>query len=405
MLSALKAVDSLKGKLTSVKESVLLRKTLVAFQFGTAAIVFIGAVIISQQVNLFFNSDLGYNKDRIIYAQLPRDWSAPGVTKMEAIRRQLAQMPQVSSIALSFEIPDGGNGGNYLAYKQGDPAHPVSVEGMATDEQFGSVYNITLKAGRFFKPVYSDADSSQIVINQTQAATFGWTNAADAIGQKVFIPAYSNTVPFTVCGVTADFHFGSMHDKIQAMTFINVNYSHVYRFFSIKLKPGNLPAGIASLQSKWAALMPGAPFEYHFMDEALANLYATELQLKEAAFVATVLSIIIVLLGVLGLISLSVQKRTKEIGIRKVLGSSVAGVIALFLKDFLGVVFIAGLVACPLAYLIMNSWLNDYAYKINITISPFIGSVVLLTAVTAVLIVLQTMKAALANPVDSLRSE
>ena len=151
--------------------------------------------------------------------------------------------------------------------------------------------------------------------------------------------------------------------------------------------------------------MPGAPFEYNFMDDALKKLYATELQLKKAAYIATALAVIIVLLGVLGLISLSIQKRTKEIGIRKVLGSSVAGITNLFLKDFLGVVIIAGLVACPLAYLIMQKWLNDYAYKIDISFLPFIASIALLTFITAFLIVLQTIKAAFTSPVKSLRSE
>jgi len=151
--------------------------------------------------------------------------------------------------------------------------------------------------------------------------------------------------------------------------------------------------------------MPGAPFEYNFMDDALKKLYATELQLKKAAYIATFLAVIIVLLGVLGLISLSIQKRTKEIGIRKVLGSSVTGITNLFLKDFLGVVIIAGVVACPLAYLIMQKWLSDYAYKINISFVPFIASIALLTIITGFLIVLQTIKAAFASPVKSLRSE
>jgi putative ABC transport system permease protein len=151
--------------------------------------------------------------------------------------------------------------------------------------------------------------------------------------------------------------------------------------------------------------MPGAPFEYNFMDDALAKMYKTELQLKQAAYLATGLAIIIVLLGVLGLISLSIQKRTKEIGIRKVLGSSVNHVILLFMKDFLGTVVIAGLVACPLAYYLMQHWLDNYAYKINLTPVPFILAVLGLTIVTAVLIGIQTVKAALANPVKSLRSE
>jgi putative ABC transport system permease protein len=406
VLSALKSIDSLKGKLASVKESVLFRKTLVAFQFATAAVVLIGAVIISQQINLFFNGNLGYSKDYLLYAQLPRDWSSKGVSKMESIRDQLARMPQVKDITLSFEIPDGANGGNFLNYRQGtNPAQAISAEGLSTDDRYASTYGIALRLGTFFKPVYAAADSDKIVINETEAKLMGWKTPEDAIGQKIFIPANDDTRPFTVQGVIADFHFGSMHEKIMPQIFININRATAYRYFTIRLKPGNMQGNITSLQSKWVELMPGAPFEYHFMDEALKKVYESELQLKRAANTATFLAIIIVLLGVLGLISLSIQKRTREIGIRKVLGSSVAGITKLFLKDFLGVVVIAGLIACPLAWYLMQNWLNDYAYKINISFYPFVITILLLTSITALLIILQTIKAAFANPVDSLRTE
>jgi ABC-type antimicrobial peptide transport system permease subunit len=406
VLSALKSVDSLKGKLASVKESVLFRKTLVTFQFATAAVVFISAVIISQQINLFFNGNLGYDKEYLLYAQLPRDWSPQGVNKMEGIRDQLARMPQVKDITLSFEIPDGANSGNFLNYRQGaNPAQAVSAEGLFTDDKYAATYNIPVRSGTFFRPAYAAADSDKIVINETEAKAMDWKTPEDAIGQKIFIAAYNSTHPFTVRGVVADFHFGSMQDKIMPQIFMNVNSATAYRYFTIRLKPGNMQANITALQSKWSALMPGAPFEYHFMDDALKRLYESELQLKRAANTATFLAIIIVLLGVLGLISLSIQKRTKEIGIRKVLGSSVAGITSLFLKDFLGVVVIGVVVACPLAWYLMQNWLNDYAYKINISPSPFVISILLLTSVTALLIILQTIKAAFANPVDSLRTE
>ena len=404
VLSSLKSVDSLKGKLASVKESVFFRKSLVVFQFVTASIVLIGAVIVSQQVNLFFSNNLGYNKDYVIYSQLPRDWSPKGVQRMEAIRYQLGQIPQVSNVTLSYEIPDGANAGNYPVYRRGaNPSQPIVTQGLNVDNQYASTYNIPLKAGRFFKPVFNAADSTDVVINETQAKALGFKSADEAIGQKIMSPG--NPVASTICGVTADFHFGSMQAKILPITFSNVNYNAYYRYFSIKLKPGDIQQSLSVLQKKWAELMPGAPFEYKFMDDALKSVYATELQLKKAAYIATFLAIIIVLLGVLGLISLSIQKRTKEIGIRKVLGSSVAGITSLFLKDFLGVVLIAGLIACPLAYFMMQKWLDDYAYKINISLSPFIFSIALLTGITALLIMLQTIKAAFANPVKSLRSE
>ena len=151
--------------------------------------------------------------------------------------------------------------------------------------------------------------------------------------------------------------------------------------------------------------MPGSSFEYSFMDDTLKKLYKTEIQLKKAAYAATLLSLMIVLMGVLGLVSLSIQKRTKEIGIRKVLGSSVGGIITLFMKEFLWVILIAGLIACPVAWLIMQGWLSDYAYRITLTATPFVISVAGLAFITALLIAGQTIKAGTDNPVKSLRTE
>ena len=401
VLSKLKSVDSLKGKLNAVKESVLFRKILVGFQFGTSALVFIGAIVISQQVSLFFNSDLGFKKDYVLYAQLPRDWSDKGVKKMEAIRYQLSQMPEVGCASLSWEIPDGANGGNFQVYKQGtDPKNAITTQGMASDNQYAQTYNIPVRAGSFFTPSYAPGDSAKIVINETAAKALGWNNPKDAIGQLVNAPG--GNMPMTVCGVTADFHFGSMQSKILPVTFMNVNFTHYYRFFSIKLKPGDMQKSITALQKKWSVLLPDAPFEYHFMDDALAHIYQTEIQLKKASIMATVLAVTIVLLGVLGLISLSVQKRTREIGIRKVLGSSVTGIMGLFVKEFLGVVLIAGLVACPIAYLLMHNWLNGYAYRITLNLYPFSVAILLLTVFTVILISVQTFKAAKANPAKSI---
>jgi len=405
ILSALKSVDSIKGKFSSVKESVLLRKTLVAFQFGTAAFVFIGAIIVSQQVNFFFSKDIGFNKDFVVYAQVPRDWSPKGVQKMETIRRQLAQLPEVSCVSLSYEIPDGANGGSgpQLYKMNADPKNAITTQVLSTDNQYAATYRIPLKAGIFFTPSYAPGDSAKIVINETASKALGWTDPKDAIGQ--FVKASGTTTQFVICGVTADFHFGSMQDQIRPVTFINVNFGTNYRYLSVKLKPGDMQKSIAALQQRWSLLLPGAPFEYHFMDEALAKLYAREIQLKKASFMATVLAMVIVMLGVLGLISLSVQKRTKEIGIRKVLGSSVQDIIVLFIKEFLGVVVISVVVACPLAWLMMHSWLNGYVYRVSITSYPFVLSIAFLTIVTALLITIQTVKAALSNPVKSLRTE
>ena len=237
-----------------------------------------------------------------------------------------------------------------------------------------------------------------MVLNEKAIAALGYKNTNGAVGQQVRIPG-APTV-FTIKGVVNDFHFGSMQEPIQPMIFFNVRTSVVHRFLSFKLKPGNISAGIEAIQKKWATLMPGSSFEYSFMNDTLKKLYKTEIQLKKAAYTATLLSLIIVLMGVLGLVSLSVQKRTKEIGIRKVLGSSVAGIISLFMKEFLLVIIIAGVVACPLAYMIMHKWLQAYAYRIDITAQPFVLSVFVLGFITALLISIQTIKAAMTNPVE-----
>jgi ABC-type antimicrobial peptide transport system permease subunit len=205
--------------------------------------------------------------------------------------------------------------------------------------------------------------------------------------------------------VTPDFAFGSMQQAIQPLVFFHVRFSPLYRYLSFKIKAGNVAASIETIQKKWTQLLPGSSFEYSFMDDTLKKLYATELQLKKAALTSTLLSFIIVLLGVFSLISLSVNKRVKEIGIRKVLGASPSGIVMLFVKEFIIIVLVAAFVACPVAYLIMNNWLNGYAYRINITSVPFALAIGAVALCTLLLIALQTFNSAIQNPVKNLRSE
>jgi len=402
ILSSLKSIDSLKGKLNSIKENVLLRKSLIVFQFATAIVAFIGAIIISKQINLFLSKDLGYDKDYVLAAQAPRDWTPQGVQKMENIRNLFATMPELKGAAFSYEIPDGNNSGDAKIYKYGsDSAQAISALALTTDENYLNVYKIPIKAGAFFEG--RRLDSGKVIINEAAIFALGFKTAADAIGQQIRVP--SDPTVFTIKGVTSDFHFSSMQQKVAPIVFFNVHFAPIYRFFSFRINPGNINASVEAIRKKWNALMPGAPFEYKFMDETLAKVYQTEMRLKKASYTATGLALIIVLLGVLGLISLSIQKRTKEIGIRKVLGSSVAAIILLFIKDFFWVTIVAGFIACPLAYIIMDKWLQEYAYRVNITAAPFIISVVCLGLLTVLLICGQTIKAAIANPAKSLRTE
>jgi len=242
-----------------------------------------------------------------------------------------------------------------------------------------------------------------VVINEKTSTQLGYANAEAAIGQRLRVSG--DPTIFTVKGVVRDFHFGSMQQSISPVIFFNVNFSPNYRFFSFKIKPGNVANSIATIQNKWPQLLPGSSFEYSFMDDSLKKLYATEIQLKKAAYMATLLAFIIVLLGVLGLVSLSIHKRIKEIGIRKVLGASMSGIVYLFIKEFILVISFAGLVACPFAWLIMKNWLNNYSYRIPIGPLPFIFAIGVLCALTFILIIARTVKAATINPIKSLRTE
>jgi putative ABC transport system permease protein len=400
VLSSLGSVDSIKGKVSSRRENIGLRKSLAAFQFCLASIVMVAAFIVTQQVSYFFGRDLGYNKEYVVSSQVPRDWSSKGVQNMEAVRDQFAVLPEVDKVTLSYEIPDGMNGDRDLLYRaEQDSTKAISVQILATDQHYLDTYGIPMKAG-FFLNAASLLDTTGVVINESAARALGWADPREALGRGVRFPG---SPICTIRGIAGDFHFNSMQQKIPPIVFNMVAYG--YRYLSFKIRPGDITGSIRAIEKKWASLLPGSSFEYRFMDDTLKRLYRAEIQLKKAAYVAALLSLVIVLLGVIGLVSLSIRRRTKEIGIRKLLGASVTGIMTLFIRDFLPVILISGLIACPVAWFIMQRWLSNYAYRVPVTPLPFIVSVIALALVTVGVIALQTLKAGNANPVKSLKTE
>jgi putative ABC transport system permease protein len=403
VLSAMKSVDSLKGKLKTAKEKIALRKSLVGFQFSIALIVLIGVAVVTNQVTYFFSKSLGYNKEFVVSSQVPRDWSPAGVRKMETIRNEFAQMPGINNVSLSYEIPNGNNGGQRGTYRfDKDSTQAIAAQVLTSDEYYPSTYEISLKAGRFLEST-GNIDSSKLVLNEKAVKSLGWKTNEEAINRQIRV--FGDNTIYTVQGVTSDFHFGTMQAEIAPIMFLNLTRTNAYRFLSFKIKPGNIGSSIEAIQKKWATLLPGSSFEYNFMDDTLKKLYATELQLKKAAYAATFLALLIALLGVMGLVSLSIHKRIKEIGIRKVLGASLPNIIGLFIKEFSVVIIIAGLAACPVGWYLMKNWLNGYAYRIDIGSQPFIIAILLVVTVTLVLITLQVINTLRNNIVQSLRTE
>ena len=400
VLSLQPSVDSLKGKLKTIKEKIVFRRSLIALQFTTAIVVFVGAIIIDKQISFSFNSGLGYDKEQVITATVPRDWTTKGVQHMEMVRNEMASLPVVADASFSYEIPDGmsGNDNMRLFKAAEDSSRGISATGLTADEHFAATYKLQLAAGKFL-----NRDTTSIVVNEAAVKALGWKDITAALGQPMKIQGGNQT--YTIGGVIRDFHFASKHQAIAPMVFLHVKNTLIYRYLSFKVKPGNLSQTLAALESKWATVLPGAPFDYKFMDDTLGFMYRSEIQLKKAAQTATLLALLIVLLGVLGIVTLSITRRMKEVGIRKVLGASGWQIISLFLKEFAWMILLANIIAWPLAYLALENWLANFVYRIQLNWAPFAIVALVITALITTIIAIQTIVKALTNPIKNLRSE
>lgn len=402
VLSAQPSVTALKGKLKNVKEKLLFRRSLVTVQFVTAIVVFVAAIVIDRQVTFFLYSDLGFNKDKVVTVPVPRDWTPAGVAHMRRMRDEFRAMPEVKEATFAYEIPDGASSGSAMVYRpESDSSTAISAVTLSTDERFLKTYAIKLNAGSFYDG--TPGDSSKIVINEAAVKALGWKNATEAMNKP--IRQYNSNQVLYVSGVTRDFHFGSLHDAITPVFFQPVETLNIYRFLSFQLQPGSTTAQIAALQRKWQTLFPDTPFDFKFLDDSLAQLYETETQMQKAAKVATVVALLIVLLGVLGIVTMSITKRNKEMGIRKVLGASGMNIVLLFVKEFSGIIVVSNLIGWPLSWYLLHHWLMDYAYRIHIGVLPFIAVGGLLTILVAAIIIGMTQRLAATNPVKSLRTE
>ncbi len=406
VLSAQPTVDSLKGKLKTVQQKMIFRRLLITFQFVMAIFVFIASIVIGEQVSYFFHMDLGYDKESVITANLPRDLSPQGIRHMEQARDQFALLPDVAAASFSFEIPDGRSGGiGNIYYKESqDSASGVTVEGLATDEKFAGVYKIKVLQGVFLNESTGFVDSSNVVLNETAARAFGWKNYQDAIGKRIRRVSDGVTT-FTVRGVVRDFHFGSLQETIKPIVIMHVRKKIFYRYLSLRLKPGKLTDRIAGVSKKWQSLFSDTPFDYYFMDDTIASLYKSEVQMKQASLAGTAICIFIVLLGVLGIVLLSIIKRKKEVAMRKVLGASVMQIAGLFVKEFSWSMVVANLIAWPVSYWLLGKWLIYYSYHITIGIIPFLLVAILLFTLISVTVVILTNRIAMANTIKNLKTE
>ena len=401
ILSGFQPVRALKGRLTLHPATARLRQSLVVVQFAAAVVLLVAVVAITRQVDFLVDRSLGYHEERMLVIDtVPRDWTADGLARMEQVRHALTQVPGVLGATLTYDTPTLGPNffGNSIALRRPEAQDPVNLTLFRADDAFLDTYGLTLAAGRFFD-ASRPADDAGVVLNETAVRAFGWE---DPIGQLVQV---DGTTQVPVVGVVRDFHFASLHSGIRPLALFSLRGQPLYRLFNIRLAPGDVPATLARLETEWQRLLPGTPFGYTFLDDTLRGLYQTEQQLRQVVAVGAGLALLLACLGMLGLAALSVAQRTKEIGVRKVLGASVRDVLLLLSADFTRPVLLALLLALPLGFFLMDHWLGTFAYRIDLGLG-----MLLLAGGTALLVAWLTVsyhaaRAATTNPADALRQE
>lgn len=400
-IASLKTTDSLKGKLKSIKGTLRLSRTLVITQFFVAVVIFTAAFIMSKQVSFFLEADQGYDKSHVlIVSSVPRLWSEDGFNKMDVAKKEFLSSSKVEAVSLSWGSPNF----NFSPYSAkiariGNPTQQgVRTVICAADEDYAKVFGLTIQEGTFLFNAGTTRMMNHIAVNESAQKALNLE-----IGDKISIE-YSDQ-EFTIVGIVKDFHFESFHKPIEPLVFIHTRDYTAFRYFSFKLAPGSISQSVKAVEAQWKKVFPNDPFVYNFTDDRLSIVYKTELQLKSASVASCFLILIIVLTGVLGLVSLNVAKRKKEIGIRKVLGAEVADILVLVSREYAAIMLVAFGLGVPISFLFGTRWLNNFAYHIALEWWLFTIPLLLLFIFTILLVVLQSLRTALSNPVNSLRYE
>lgn len=405
VLSSTKIAFSVKGKSSTVNGKTILRKSLLVVQFSLTIIVFIGALNVSRQVSHVFNKDLGYNKEQLmVITAFPKQWDTAGVERMLHIKQRLLEVPAVDNATIAFEIPDRKPPSVIaLAGMNNTDNQAVNLSTINADEDYAATYQLKMKAGSFFNNGKGSFIPGQVVINESAVRALG-LDIQSAVGQQLRMPGVAGQ-PLTVAGVVNDYNYSNVQEGIEPLVFTHVKDFLSYRFLTVKLRADNMQKAIRSVKEQWTKVSPNAPFDYFFMDEKFETLYRSELQLNKAAKVATWLNLLIVLLGVFGVVAFTLQKRSREIAIRKVLGANAGGIIRLFLEEYGRTILLANMIAWPIAYYVVNEWLEHYTYRVDQSLSSYLIVGTAVFAVAFAMIIAQCFKTALTNPVQSLRAE
>jgi putative ABC transport system permease protein len=398
-LSAFKPVQVLKGKLATGFKGTRLRSTLVVFQFSISLFLIVGTLVVYRQLSYIRNKDLGFDRSRVLTIG-----GMDAIKNPTTLQKEVRQLPGVTGATISGYLPtndkrwhDGGSGPDNGTGNNGGWTQVWKI-----DDAYLPTLGMKLVTGRNFSRDYG-TDTAAVIINEAAAKLFAINN--DPLNKTVTLAWWQRSNrKMKVIGVVKDFNFSSLRDNIQPLVFVNTLDEDAI-LMAIRAKTDNWPALLQQLKQKWTTLVPNRAFEYSFMDNDFDGLYRAEQRMGQLSVLFSTLAILIACLGLFGLAAYAAEQRTGEIGIRKILGASVPNIIGLLSKDFGRLIAIAILIATPLAWLGMDKWLQNFAYRT--TISPWLfmlaaGIVVLIAAATTIY---QSIRAAIINPVETLRNE
>jgi ABC-type antimicrobial peptide transport system permease subunit len=391
--SAFQPVDSLKNKGVKFAKGFTLRKGLVVAQFAISQILIVGTIIVANQMKFFESQDLGFNKDAVI------SFYIPDRAKMDVLQQQLVSNSGVEQVTFSNGAPSYNNNFNSFTAPNFGITKGDVTELKFIDEHYIDMFGIKMLAGQKVVEKAPKDSSITLVVNETLIHKMGIMDPNKAVGQHIF---FGQTTA-TIMGVVQDFQSESKHKLRRACVLV---YGKD-RFFmaSVKLRAGAINKTIDQIGKSWSALFPDNLFEYKFLDDHIASFYTQEQKEYTAFKFFSCIAILIGCLGLYGLIMFAAAQRTKEVGIRKVLGAPIISIVGLFSREFIILIIIAFVIAAPLGYWSMNNWLNNYSYHINIGVGTFLIAIAASFTIAAITIAYQTIKAALVNPVKSLRSE
>lgn len=397
-MSSFKPVSVLKGVLRVGIGSVSFRKALVVAQFGISIFLIVATAVVFKQLRYMQQTSLGFDKDYVVNIAYDRTLSP----RYEAFKNDLMRNPSIKEVGRSSRIPSGRlldeQGASFLMGSKMQPSK-IDIKCVATDYGFIPAYGMKMAAGRNFSKDFA-TDTANFIINETAVNALGWGSADKAVGRDMM---YGGTKG-KIIGIVKDFHFESLHQPIIPLIFFMPPRGY-YNCISVKVAGNNLQPALATIQNTWRNYLPNDPYEYSFVDDKFQKLYTAEQQQESFVTIFSCIAIFIACLGLFGLSSFTISQRIKEIGVRKVLGASVPQIVAELSKDFMKLVLIASVLALAGAWWAMDKWLQDFAYRVSIgwvifTLAPLAALIIAFATIS-----FQSVKAALVNPVKSLRSE